>query len=367
MTDSQPTTLTIEAPVAPTASHPPPDSRATADPAWIVAPRAGSTRRWTGNFALVMYFVIVYLATVWTRFGQRFEVAGMRAAMAHQHAGLNGTGLLDTINIWTLVAAIGALGVYAHRRYSARAASLVMALIVGATVTTEVLKRMVLPRPDLLGVAPWLARHSFPSGHTTIALTVSLAAVIVAPPRRRLVVAAVGMVYSTAIAVTTLTTHGHRLGDLVGACIVVSVAADVTLRRLNWIAGFHSAQQSMRTMSRRVGHLAAIAGIGGALEVLSALSNSGTFTGHPIDQTRTLVAEALLATASVLAVFHRSLGLLACSGRLGARPSRRAEPTRDCPPLISGVGYSVRGGRRTVRGGCEQRGCLRERPHRQRA
>jgi len=56
-----------------------------------------------------------------------------------------------------------------------------VALIGGANVTTQILKYDLFTRPDL-SQGP----NSLPSGHTTVALSIALAAVIVAPSAWRL-------------------------------------------------------------------------------------------------------------------------------------------------------------------------------------
>ena len=58
------------------------------------------------------------------------------------------------------------------------------ALIGGANVTTQILKYDLFTRPDLS-----LGPNSLPSGHTTVALSIALAAVIVAPSAWRSTVA----------------------------------------------------------------------------------------------------------------------------------------------------------------------------------
>jgi hypothetical protein len=59
-----------------------------------------------------------------------------------------------------------------------------VAVIGGANLTTQILKYDVFAGPEL-GQQP----HRFPSGHTTVALSIALAAVIVAPPAWRWTVA----------------------------------------------------------------------------------------------------------------------------------------------------------------------------------
>jgi hypothetical protein len=92
------------------------------------------------------------------------------------------------------------------------------AVIVGAVVTTEVLKHWVLERPDLLLTS--IYRNTFPSGHTTVAFSVGIAATLVVPPRLRRVTAVVAVLYAAAIGVAVVAAGWHRPSDVAGAYFV---------------------------------------------------------------------------------------------------------------------------------------------------
>jgi membrane-associated phospholipid phosphatase len=92
-------------------------------------------------------------------------------------------------------------------------------LVAGANLTTQVLKNVVLDRPDL-GATPVFS-NALPSGHTTAAASVSAALVFVVPPRARPWAAVLGAVYTAATGVSTLIGGWHRPGDVVAAVLVV--------------------------------------------------------------------------------------------------------------------------------------------------
>lgn len=92
-------------------------------------------------------------------------------------------------------------------------------LVVGANLTTQVLKNVVFDRPDL-GATPVFS-NALPSGHTTAAASVSAALVFVVPPRARPWAAVLGAVYTSATGVSTLIGAWHRPGDVVAAVLVV--------------------------------------------------------------------------------------------------------------------------------------------------
>ena len=92
-------------------------------------------------------------------------------------------------------------------------------LMGGANLTTQVLKYLVLDRPEL-GVG-YTGANTLPSGHTTAAASVSAALVFVVPPRGRPWAAVLGAVYTTATGVSTLIGRWHRPSDVVAAVLVV--------------------------------------------------------------------------------------------------------------------------------------------------
>ncbi len=106
-----------------------------------------------------------------------------------------------------------------QRRWSVAVAAAV--LIAGANVSTQVLKYQVL---DSVG-----GRNTLPSGHTTVGLSLALAAVIVSPYRWRPVVVPGAAVIATFIGAGTVAGHWHRPGDVLAAGMVCLGWAAVAL------------------------------------------------------------------------------------------------------------------------------------------
>lgn len=94
-------------------------------------------------------------------------------------------------------------------------------LIAGANVTTQVLKYHVLQ-----SVSP---PNTLPSGHTTVGLSLALAAIIVAPYKWRPLVTAGAATLATFIGAATVSAHWHRPGDVLAACMVCLGWAAVAL------------------------------------------------------------------------------------------------------------------------------------------
>ncbi len=96
----------------------------------------------------------------------------------------------------------------------------VVVIIAGANVTTQLLKEVILERPNLVGSEAYAYGNSFPSGHVTLAASLALAALLVAPRRLRSLVALAGAAYVSVVGMSTLTAGWHRLADAIGAILV---------------------------------------------------------------------------------------------------------------------------------------------------
>ncbi|SOD71479.1 PAP2 superfamily protein [Jatrophihabitans sp. GAS493] len=168
----------------------------------------------------VAAFVVVAAIALHTVLGQQLDTASFQAA-AHGQTLLwrFGHRVLDTMSI-VLTALLVAVAIAALRRrwLLAAQAALVMG---GASLTTELLKLVVLQRPNLLGAYTELA-NSLPSGHTTLAASAAVTAMLFAPRPARPLVALLGAAYTAAVGVSTLTGRWHRPSDVVCALLVVA-------------------------------------------------------------------------------------------------------------------------------------------------
>src|SRR5215212_9721635 len=104
-----------------------------------------------------------------------------------------------------------------------RVAAAVPVILIGANVTTQLLKpALAYPR-----LSEWLGDRqisgaSWPSGHSTAAMAIALCAVLVAPQRLRPAVAAIGAVYAVAIAYSLVTLGWHWPSDVLGGFLVAA-------------------------------------------------------------------------------------------------------------------------------------------------
>jgi hypothetical protein len=104
-----------------------------------------------------------------------------------------------------------------RRRWAA--AGIALATILGANLTTQLLKNLLFDRPDR-GV-PTLDFNSLPSGHTTLAASAAAAVFLVVSPRWRPLAAAAGGTYSVLAGAATFINLWHRPADVVAAYLVV--------------------------------------------------------------------------------------------------------------------------------------------------
>jgi membrane-associated phospholipid phosphatase len=163
--------------------------------------------------------VVTYLLFVRTYHGQKLDQGAFDGrALADGRARIAADHLLTTISVASLALALLVLMAQAALRKRVGLSLVAGAVIVGAVLTTEVLKHWLLERPDLL--ARTLYRNSFPSGHATVAFSVGVAATLVVPPRLRRPTAALAVLYAGGIGVAVIAAGWHRPSDVVGAFLV---------------------------------------------------------------------------------------------------------------------------------------------------
>jgi len=156
----------------------------------------------------------VYAVAVLTETGQAVE-DGILSSVDSET--LLGSGsALDAISPTALLLVVGVTMFVAFARRRPGAALQSGALIVGATVTTQVLKQLV-PRPDLTGE---LYGNSFPSGHTTIAVAALFAVMTAFGRHVRPLMFLIGTAFAAIVAEQTVAFGWHRSSDVVGACAV---------------------------------------------------------------------------------------------------------------------------------------------------
>ncbi|GIF56397.1 phosphatase PAP2 family protein [Asanoa iriomotensis] len=194
-------------------------------------------RRWP--IGLGLWFLVLAtaegacLVAVWrffvrSRHGQLLDTVALAGNWIGQNR-IEGIvdAALNTVSVVSLVGATATIGFIALIRRRAAVALGAIVLIAGATVTTQVLKRLI-ERPQLgVDVERAAAGNSLPSGHATVAAAVVVALVLVLPARVRGVVAVIGAAAAALVGVATLSAGWHRPSDVAAAFLVVGVWANI--------------------------------------------------------------------------------------------------------------------------------------------
>ena len=216
----------------------------------------------------MVVFVANYVFFVRTTLGQELDNAALIGA-EHESQGVitEAWDRLDVISVASLALACVVIGMVALLRRRVALAVAALATIAVANVATQLLKRVLLERPDLIGAGEL---NSLPSGHATVAATVSVGLVMVTAPRWRTVAALVSVVFPIVVAVAVVTASWHRPSDSIAAfCVVLGVAA-ASLAAIVALFGFDAGERPPPWLRR-----SALALVGAAIVVLGGLSCIG--------------------------------------------------------------------------------------------
>ncbi len=93
--------------------------------------------------------------------------------------------------------------------------------MVGAGVTTQVLKPLLATQRDY-PTWHWMGPEAYPSGHTTAAMSLALALVIVSSPRWRPLAAAAGGLLTVGMVFSLLVLGSHYPSDVAGGILVAT-------------------------------------------------------------------------------------------------------------------------------------------------
>jgi len=179
-----------------------------------------------GPLLTVVSFVA--LAVVVTVFvdspaGQRIDETALTGARIGQSRILESAlSVLHLVSELGLAAVTIGIAVVAMSQRRVAVAAAAVAVVGGANLTTQILKQLV-ERPDL-GIDTHTV-NSLPSGHTTVAVSLAAALVLVAPARLRGLCSVVGVGGATLMGVAALAAGWHRPSDVVAAALVVGAWA----------------------------------------------------------------------------------------------------------------------------------------------
>lgn len=195
----------------------------------LLAQRSRAARPAAHNPALFLFAALVcaagvaftYFAFVRTTTGQYAdESAFQEAEVVNPGAGLPVIEFLDNLPLLSVfIAGIVVVAVTFLRRRIAPAV-IALATFAGANISSQLLKRFVLDRPDR-GVIT-LDFNSLPSGHTTLAASAAAAVFLLTTPRWRPLIALLGGTYAVLAGAATFLNLWHRPADVVASLLVVA-------------------------------------------------------------------------------------------------------------------------------------------------
>ena len=242
---------------------------------------------------------VLYVVAVRTRWGQEFDdIAFAGRAVEDPEVTRELNELLHSVTRSSLVLLTLALVVVALARRRVRLAVAVGVAVTGAVATTEVLKLHLLTRPQLDDIGG-ITENSFPSGHATIGMALSLGVVMVSPQRWRWASAVGAMVLASTFGLGVLATGWHRPSDVLAAFLVCAAwFGVVTAVLLRWRGGGDPG--GAHTVEDRLGaRWAAV--VGGVVVVLGLIVLVTTFSADALS-TVEFAADYLVVCAVILAV-----------------------------------------------------------------
>jgi membrane-associated phospholipid phosphatase len=177
----------------------------------------------------ILLFGAVYVLALRTGVGQRFENAvwfgaGQTSTLRTDQA-TNALSWIGDTSGSIAVAGIFLIGLLRRRIVLALAGVGVVAASVG---TAEFLKD-TLARPNLVPSDSSPGGNSFPSGHTTVAMAIMFALILVVPYRIRGMVAFCSAALATEIGALTIVARWHRPSDTLGADLIVLCYASLAI------------------------------------------------------------------------------------------------------------------------------------------
>ncbi|WP_022867250.1 phosphatase PAP2 family protein [Schaalia vaccimaxillae] len=202
------------------ASGRPRSTTISVDAAWY---RRRLVRRLFGAVLCVVGVVATSYVAVSTRTGQAIDTVFMEAIMRwSEHAGGFGALMTGIVSVPAIVLVAVVVALIAAIRRRPTLAGRALSMVVLANASTQLLK-LVIDRPNL-GITTAVG-NSLPSGHVTVAVSISLALVVIAPQWLRAPAAWAGWLWTSLMGVSVMMSAWHRIADVVAAVLVCGVWA----------------------------------------------------------------------------------------------------------------------------------------------
>lgn len=248
-----------------------------------------------GNAALA---AAAYAFFVRSELGQRLDDAAFLGRDAVQRGIGDAEGLLGGIELSVLAGVLAVIGIVAFWRGRTDLSTVVLLTVVGANLTTQVLKHVVLDRPHLIPDAFRLA-NSYPGGHVTAVASLSVAAALVVPVGMRAVLALLGAGIGFAVGAATVLAGWHRPSDVIGAWFVVGMWAALATAIVVSIGGTRAPGPRGRAVVALERSMWVAGGIAAAVALVAAGGWIGLHWGDAADPAVASARHGLAMTAGV--------------------------------------------------------------------
>ncbi len=243
----------------------------------------------------VLGTILLVRIAVFSESGQLIDAEATEVLHARQEALEPLLSALGTISTGTVAVALAACVVLALIRRRFAAAGAAVLIVGGANVTTQLIKATV-DRPDFGN--GFGSHNSLPSGHTTVTVSIVLAALLVAPVGLRALTVALGAFAIVFIGMSTVVAGWHQTSDVLAALTVT----------LAW-SGLAVLLLSLRPTERPRGGIGAFfLAAFGAVAAVIALVVTGVrpYDGwHGVEPALTVLAVIMGGTALTIAWFAR--------------------------------------------------------------
>ncbi len=143
-----------------------------------------------------------------------------------------------------------------------RLAGAALIVVIGANLTTQLLKQVLLDRTDLLDGLFYPLPNSFPSGHATAVASIAVGLMLVVPPLLRVPAILLSAVVVSLVEVSTLVTGWHRMADAVGGTFVATSWAAGLAALLAWRRGVELVGRRTAELGRLGARIPMVLGIG---------------------------------------------------------------------------------------------------------
>jgi membrane-associated phospholipid phosphatase len=171
----------------------------------------------------------LYLGVVYVAFLQTADVRTLSGFMGlwTPRRGEIANALVGLFNPGSYAILAGALLAAAAIARRVRPAAVAFAAMAGANITTQLLKPALATQRDF-PAGHYMGPEAWPSGHTTAAMSLALALVIVTPLRWRALAAAFGGLATIAVVFSILVVGAHYPSDIAGGFLVATGWACLT-------------------------------------------------------------------------------------------------------------------------------------------